>query len=243
MTLERDSIKSAMGSIPLPEDRLDMIIDQSVFNHTVRKKRGSREHVKQLSAAVLVLGLSGTLLFTTPAGQQMISYLPFTESDFTTGSGAGELSRPKEAVYSLDEEVNEEFVKIHFTEVSLMGNQVDIAYQQIVDPEFLTEMMAVEAELFAIDNLGNEYEVPYNSGTAYGEGTREDLHWTATLHDLSPLAESVTFIPMATVSEGTTVPDGFHEIFEYDALKVNLADGSVEIVESPGLPEGMYDRW
>ena len=25
--------------------------------------------------------------------------------------------------------------------------------------------MAVEAELYAIDNLGNEYKVPYNGGT------------------------------------------------------------------------------
>lgn len=241
MTLERDSIKTAMESIPLPEDRLDRIIDQSVFNHTKIKKPTIKAYVKPLSAAVVVLGIGSTLMVTTPVGQQMVSYLPFVESGFTTGSG--EFSRPEKAVYPLDERISEQFVEIHFTEVSVAGNQVDITYQQIVDPEFYQKEMGIEAELFAIDNLNNHYDVPYNSGTGYGEGTPEDIYWTATLHDLSLLATSVTFIPMATVSDGAMMDGGTSEIFEYDALKVNLIDGSVEIVESPGLPAKVYERW
>ncbi|TFD94367.1 DUF5643 domain-containing protein [Jeotgalibacillus sp. R-1-5s-1] len=239
MNLERDSIKSAINSTPLPEDRLNQIINQSVFNHNVRKTKRTR-YIKHTSAALLFIGLSGTLMFTTPTGQQLLSYLPFVNVEYLNGAGAGVTEVPEEAVYPLDETLTEQYVDIHFTEVSLSGDQVDIAYQQLVDPDVYSETFSVEAELFAIDDRGNRYDVPYNGGNSYYyDITREDLRWTATLSDLNPLAEKITFIPMATISYITDKP---FEVFEYEGLEVDLRDGSVKIVESPGLPGKVYER-
>ncbi len=82
------------------------------------------------------------------------------------------------------------------TEVNLTVN-----YLQDVRPSVLEDWLAVEAELTAVDNLGNAYEVPYNGGEGTKDGdTSEDLTWNATVHGLDSQATSITFYPFAHVS-------------------------------------------
>ena len=55
--------------------------------------------------------------------------------------------------------------------------------------------------LRAVDNLGNEYEVPYNSGSGIVDGdSSEDISWNATIHGLNPEATTITFYPFAHTS-------------------------------------------
>lgn len=76
-----------------------------------------------------------------------------------------------------------------------------LSYLQEVSPAIFDKWNAVEAELFAIDNLGNEYEVPYNGGSGTKDGvTSEDFTWNATIHGLDPDATSITFYPFAHLS-------------------------------------------
>mgnify|MGYP000051858962 CR=1 FL=1 len=138
----------------------------------------------------------------------------------------------------LDEKVTESGVTVHFTEVTFTGIAVNIAYQQLVDPALLEEWEHVEAELIAKDNLGHVYKVPYNGGTAYGGArTREDLFWTATMRGLDPTATSLTFYPIATLSRMIDGKDPASERIAFDALEIDIIEGTYQIVESSAVPE------
>lgn len=139
---------------------------------------------------------------------------------------------------ALDEKVKESGVTVHFTEVTFTGIAVNIAYQQLVDPALLEEWEHVEAELIAKDNLGNIYKVPYNGGTAYGGArTREDLFWTATMRGLDPTATSLTFYPIATLSRMVDGKDPASERIAFDALEIDIIEGTHRIVENSAVPE------
>ncbi|MCM3710675.1 DUF4179 domain-containing protein [Sporosarcina luteola] len=104
-------------------------------------------------------------------------------------------------VLTLNELVEKDGVAIQFKEVRKTPLTFNIYYQQLVDPALLDDLTAVEAELKATDDLGNEYEVPYNGGfTEGGARTREDLQWSATIHNIDPQATKLIFHPFATVS-------------------------------------------
>lgn len=82
------------------------------------------------------------------------------------------------------------------TEVNLSIN-----YLQDIDPTIHERWGYVIAELSAIDNLGNEYEVPYNGGRGIVDGdSSQDILWNATIHGLNPEATSITFYPFAHLS-------------------------------------------
>lgn len=112
-------------------------------------------------------------------------------------------------VQTLNKQVEKDGVAILFKEVRMTPLTFNIYYQQLVDPALLQDdWTAVEAELKATDDLGNEYEVPYNGGFADGSArTQEDLQWSATIHNIDPLATKLIFHPFATVStvEGAKV--------------------------------------
>lgn len=111
-------------------------------------------------------------------------------------------------VQTLNKQVEKDGVAILFKEVRKTPLTFNIYYQQLVDPALLDDWTAVEAELKATDDLGNEYEVPYNGGfTEGGARTQEDLQWSATIHNIDPLATKLIFHPFATVStvEGAKV--------------------------------------
>lgn len=104
-------------------------------------------------------------------------------------------------VLTLNKQVEKDGVTILFKEVRKTPLTFNIYYQQLVDPALLDDWTAVEAELRATDDLGNEYEVPYNGGfTEGGARTREDLQWSATIHNIDPQATKLIFHPFATVS-------------------------------------------
>ena len=118
------------------------------------------------------------------------------------------LPRIEAEVQTLNKRVEKEGVAVEIKEVRKTPLTFNIFYQQLVDPAILDEWTAVEAELKATDDLGNEYEVPYNGGFADGSAqTAEDLQWSATIHNLDPMATKLIFHPFATVStlEGAKV--------------------------------------
>lgn len=118
------------------------------------------------------------------------------------------LPRIEAEVQTLNKQVEKDGVAILFKEVRKTPLTFNVYYQQLVDPALLDDWTAVEAELRATDDLGNEYEVPYNGGfTEGGARTREDLQWSATIHNIDPLATKLIFHPFATVStlEGANV--------------------------------------
>lgn len=137
----------------------------------------------------------------------------------------------------LDEKVTESGVTVHFTEVTFTDIAVNIAYQQLVDPALLEEWEAVEAEVIAQDNLGNVYKVPYNGGTAYaGARTREDLFWTATMRGLDPQATALTFYPFAHVSRMPNGKNPESQRIEFDALEIDMIEGTHQIIKDPIFP-------
>lgn len=111
------------------------------------------------------------------------------------------LPRIEAEVQILDKKVEKDGVAILFKEVRKTPLTFNVYYQQLVDPALLDDWTAVEAELRATDDLGNEYEVPYNGGfTEGGAKTREDLQWNATIHNIDPQATKLIFHPFATLS-------------------------------------------
>lgn len=101
----------------------------------------------------------------------------------------------------INEKVEKDGVTVQLIDATQTDVNLSINYLQDVAPSVHDKWMAVEAELRAIDNLGNEYEVPYTSGTGTkGSGSSEDMTWNATVHGLDPKATSITFYPFAHLS-------------------------------------------
>lgn len=102
---------------------------------------------------------------------------------------------------AINEQVSKDGVTVKLINAIKTDVNLTINYLQEVLPSVLDEWSAVEAELFAMDNLGNEYQVPYNGGTGPEDAnTSEDLTWNATIHGLNPEATSITFYPFAHLS-------------------------------------------
>lgn len=102
----------------------------------------------------------------------------------------------------INEQVNKEGVTVKLIDAIKTEVNLTINYLQDIDPAVHERWNYVEAELSAIDNLGNNYEVPYNSGYGTVDGdSSEDITWNATIHGLDPEATSITFYPFAHVSK------------------------------------------
>lgn len=101
---------------------------------------------------------------------------------------------------AIHEKVSQDGVTVELIDAIRTDVNLTINYLQDVDPSIHERWMYVEAELSAIDNLGNEYEVPYNGGFGRkGGDSSEDITWNATIHGLNPEATSITFYPFAHV--------------------------------------------
>lgn len=101
----------------------------------------------------------------------------------------------------INEQVSKEGVTVKLIDIIKTDVNLTINYLQDVLPPVVDRWSGVEAELFAVDNLGNEYQVPYNGGSGTkGGNTSEDITWNATVHGLDPEATSITFYPFAHLS-------------------------------------------
>lgn len=102
---------------------------------------------------------------------------------------------------AINKQVSQDGVSVELIDAIKTDVNLTINYLQDVEPYIHERWMAVEAELSAIDNLGNKYKVPYNGGTGTKNGdSSEDITWNATIHGLDPEATSITFYPFAQVS-------------------------------------------
>ncbi|WP_342539676.1 DUF4179 domain-containing protein [Sporosarcina sp. FSL K6-1540] len=102
---------------------------------------------------------------------------------------------------SINEQVSKEGITVELIDAIKTDVNLTVNYLQNVKPSVHNNWMYVEAELYAIDNLGNEYKVPYTGGTGTkGGDSSEDITWNATIHGLAQEATSITFYPFAHVS-------------------------------------------
>lgn len=98
----------------------------------------------------------------------------------------------------INQEVSKNGVTVRLIDAKKTDVNLSINYSQVIDTNLLESSEAVEAELYAIDNLGNEYKVPYNGGKGMPDSeTGEDIIWNATIHGLDENATSITFYPFA----------------------------------------------
>lgn len=115
----------------------------------------------------------------------------------------------------INQEVSNSGVTVRLIDAQKTDVNLTINYSQMVD---LASFAYVEAELCAIDNLGNEYKAPYNSGEGIvGSNSSEDWMWNATIHGLDKKATSITFYPFAHISNET-----FSKRIDFDPITVNL---------------------
>lgn len=106
---------------------------------------------------------------------------------------------------TINEQVDKDGVTVKLIDAIKTDVNLTINYLQDVHPSVHDRWTVVEAELFAVDNLGNEYKVPYNGGTGTkGGDSREDITWNATVHGLDPKATQITFYPFVYLSNSQT---------------------------------------
>ncbi len=76
------SIKSSLETIQVPTQKLDQIIDDSLFNPPLQKTR-SRKRFYQVAAAVaLIIGISTTSMIVSPALANFVAQIPIIGSVF-----------------------------------------------------------------------------------------------------------------------------------------------------------------
>lgn len=124
----------------------------------------------------------------------------------------------------INQEVSDNGITVRLIDAEKTDVNLSINYSQVIDPNFIESTEYVEAELYAIDNLGNEYKVPYNGGTGIVDGNhREDMTWNATIHGLDKEATSITFYPFAHVGKVPSEPNEINsERIEFEPIIVNL---------------------
>lgn len=111
------------------------------------------------------------------------------------------LNALKGSQISINEQVSKEGITVELIDAIKTDVNLTVNYLQNVKPSVHNNWMYVEAELYAIDNLGNDYKVPYTGGTGTkGGDSSEDITWNATIHGLAQEATSITFYPFAHVS-------------------------------------------
>lgn len=120
---------------------------------------------------------------------------------------------------AIKEQVIRDGVTVELIDAVKTDVNLTINYLQDVNPSVHEKWMAVEAELNAIDNLGNKYNVPYNGGTGTKHGdSSEDMTWNATIHGLDPEATSITFYPFAHVSNSQSD----YKRIDFDPITIDL---------------------
>lgn len=124
----------------------------------------------------------------------------------------------------INQEVSKNGVTVRLIEARKTDVNLSITYSQVIDASLLESWEAVEAELYAIDNIGNEYKVPYNGGEGMEDSiSGEDIIWNATIHGLDEKATSITFYPFAHISN---LPSDSGEAnsnrIDFDPITVNL---------------------
>ncbi|ACA38708.1 DUF4179 domain-containing protein [Lysinibacillus sphaericus] len=129
------------------------------------------------------------------------------------------LSKLKGKQIVINEQVNKEGVTVELIDAIKTDVNLTINYLQDIDPAVHERWNYVEAELSAIDNLGNKYEVPYNGGSGTVDGdSSEDITWNATIHGLDPEATSITFYPFAHVSNSQSD----NERIDFEPITIEL---------------------
>lgn len=124
---------------------------------------------------------------------------------------------------SINKKVTKDLVTVELVDVIKTNVNMSINYIQDIDPALHEHWEAVEAELVAVDNLGNRYEVPYNGGRGIVDGdSREDMIWNATIHGLNPEATSITFYPFATVSYYRSENDSDSKRINFDPITIKM---------------------
>ncbi|UNT55865.1 DUF4179 domain-containing protein [Lysinibacillus capsici] len=119
----------------------------------------------------------------------------------------------------INEKVNKEGVTVKLIDAIKTEVNLTINYLQDIDPAVHERWNYVEAELSAIDNLGNKYKVPYNGGSGTVDGdSSEDITWNATIHGLDPEATSITFYPFAHVSKSQSDS----KRIDFEPIKIEL---------------------
>ncbi|WP_462413609.1 DUF4179 domain-containing protein [Neobacillus sp. Marseille-QA0830] len=124
----------------------------------------------------------------------------------------------------INKEVSESGVTVRLIDAEKTDVNLSIHYSQVIDTKLLDSSEYVEAELYAIDNLGNEYKVPYNGGEGIaGSDSSEDLMWNATVHGLDKKSTSITFYPFAHISGAPSGPNETNSNrIDFDPITVNL---------------------
>lgn len=119
----------------------------------------------------------------------------------------------------IHKQVSQDGVSVELIDAVKTDVNLTINYSQDVDPAIHERWMGVEAELSAIDNLGNKYKVPYNGGTGTKNGdSSEDITWNATIHGLNPKATSITFYPFAHLSNSQSD----NKRIDFDPITIEL---------------------
>lgn len=119
----------------------------------------------------------------------------------------------------IQESVQVEGLTVELMEAIKTDVNLTIHYKQDIDPTFYDEYVYVEAELSAMDDLGNKYKVPYNGGSSTKNGdSGEDITWNATIHGLDPKATSITFYPFAHLSGSQK----HNKRVEFEPIVVNI---------------------
>lgn len=124
----------------------------------------------------------------------------------------------------INQEVSKDGITVRIIDSERTDVNLSINYSQMIDTKILDGSTYVEAELFAVDNLGNEYKVPYNGGEGIvGSDSGEDILWNATIHGLDKKATSITYYPFAHISK---IPSGPKETnfkrIDFEPITVNL---------------------
>lgn len=120
---------------------------------------------------------------------------------------------------AIHERVSQDGVSVEIIDAIKTDVNLTVNYLQDVDPSLHQKWSSVEAELNAVDNLGNEYKVPYNGGGGTkGGDSSEDITWNATIHGLNPEATSITFYPFAHVSNSQSD----YKRIDFNPITINL---------------------
>ncbi|GIN88449.1 hypothetical protein J6TS2_48350 [Heyndrickxia sporothermodurans] len=124
----------------------------------------------------------------------------------------------------INKKVSKNGVSVRLIDAKKTDMNLSINYSQVIDPNLLESMEYVEAELYAIDNLGNKYKVPYNGGKGIVDSdSSEDILWNATIHGLDKKATSLTFYPFAHISNlPNESSENNSKRIDFDPITINL---------------------
>ncbi|EGQ26253.1 DUF4179 domain-containing protein [Mammaliicoccus sciuri] len=126
------------------------------------------------------------------------------------------LREVKGEVQSVADSTSKDGIKVTINEIRSTDISTVIEYSQKVDRSVSEMWEWVTAELFVMDNLGNEYKVNGNGGHSENE---QDFYWSATMGKINEQATSLFFTPEVILSEGSGQG---HETLTLDPIEVKL---------------------